>query len=75
MIHISVHIFVYNDLLQSGPQDEAISFDQVSAGPDMAVEMASSHLALLQVDSKQLVTSSLMPEVSPYLQQPCLDVS
>ena len=86
-----MNIFVYIELLQSGPTDEVISVDHEPLEPDMAVEeplkgsatptdmlqseMVSSHHPLLQVVLEQPVTDSLLLEDTPCVQQPCFDVS
>jgi len=40
VICISINLFVYADLLQSGPKGELSSFDRVSLEPDMVVKEA-----------------------------------
>jgi len=85
--HVSIHILFYADLLQSGPKDELSSAEpdmaveehlKESAAPtDMlqSAEMLPCHQLLSEVDMEQPVTTSVLLEVNPYVQQLCFDVS
>ena len=69
-----MHIFVYIELLQSGPKEEAISVDHEPLEPDMAVEepLRESATPTDMLQSSEMA-SSHQPLLQVVLEQPVTD--